>query len=61
MIAARMRDDDVEVKKLVASAERKGFNIRANDESDICEAWHKAHLILISLNADSHIKQLKSC
>ena len=59
MIAARMRDDDIEVKKLIASAERKGFNIRANDESDICEAWHKAHFILISLNADSHIKQLK--
>lgn len=59
MISARMRDDDVEVKKLIASAERKGFNIRANDESDICEAWHKAHLILICLNAESHIKELR--
>jgi hypothetical protein len=59
MIAARMRDDDIEVKKLVASAERRQFTIRANYESDICEAWHRAHLILISINADSHIKQLK--
>lgn len=59
MIAARMRDDDAEVKKLIASAERKTFAIRANDEADICEAWHKAHLILISLNADSRIKELR--
>ena len=60
MITARMRDDDTEVKKLVASAERRRFAIRANDESDICEAWHKAQLILICLNAESHIKQLKT-
>jgi len=59
MIAARMRDDDTEVKKLVASAERRQFTIRANYESDICEAWHRAHLMLISLSADSHIKELK--
>jgi hypothetical protein len=59
MMSAHMRNDESEVKKLVSSAERKNFTIRANDESDICEAWHKAHLILISLNAESHIKELK--
>ena len=59
MIAARMRNDENEVKKLVASAKSKQFTIRANDESDICEAWHRAHLIFIGLNADSRIKQLQ--
>jgi hypothetical protein len=59
MIAARMRNDESEVKKLISSAERKNFTIRANDEGDICEAWHKAHLILISLNAESRIKELQ--
>ncbi|MEH6552402.1 MAG: hypothetical protein V7744_20700 [Pseudomonadales bacterium] len=59
MIEARMRDDDLEVKKLTTSAERKHFTIKANDESDIYEAWHKAHLIMISLNADSRIKELQ--
>ena len=59
MIAARMRNDEQEVKKLIASAERRQFTIRANYESDICEAWHKAHLIFISLNADSRIKELQ--
>ena len=59
MIEARMRDDDLEVKKLTASAETKHFTIKANDESDICEAWHKAHLIMISLNADNRIKELQ--
>ncbi len=28
-------------------------------KSDICEAWHKAHLIVISLNADNRIKELQ--
>ena len=59
MIAARMRDDDLEVTKLMASAERKHFTIKANDESDMCAAWHKAHLIVISLNADNRIKELQ--
>ena len=59
MIAARMRDDDLEVTKLMASAERKHFTIKANEESDICAAWHKAHLIVISLNADNRIKELQ--
>ena len=59
MIEARMRNDESEVKKLISSAERKNFTIRANDEGDICEAWHKAHLILISLNAESRINELQ--
>lgn len=59
MIAARMREDDVELKKLIASAERKHYTIRANDESDICEAWHKAHLILICCNAEHRIDELR--
>ena len=59
MIAARMRDDDLEVTKLMASAERKHFTIKANDESDMCAAWHKAHLIVVSLNADNRIKELQ--
>ena len=59
MIEARMRDDDIEVSKLTASAETKHYTIRANDESDICEAWHKANLILVSLNADNRIKELQ--
>ena len=59
IIEARMRGDDLEVKKLTASAETKHYTIKANDESDICEAWHKAHLIVISLNADNRIKELQ--
>ena len=59
IIEARMRGDDLEVKKLTASAETKHYTIKANNESDICEAWHKAHLIVISLNADNRIKELQ--
>ena len=59
MIAARIRNDEARLKKLIASAERKEYSIKANDETDICKAWHKAHLALICLNAESRIKELQ--
>jgi len=49
MIEARMRDDSSELKKLISSAEVKSFAIRADAESNICEAWENIHKTLIML------------
>jgi hypothetical protein len=60
MIAARMRDDNSEMKSLIGSAQQKNWNIRAGTESDICEAWHQGHEVMIILNAVSRIDELTS-
>ena len=60
MIAARMRDDDVDAKNLIASAERKYCSVRAKDEAEICEAWFSGHMSILILNADQRINELTS-
>jgi len=60
MIAAKVRGDESERKKLIASAECKHFSIWAEEESIICEAWFSAHMSLILLNMEQRIAELSS-
>jgi hypothetical protein len=60
MIAAKIRGDHSERKKLIASAELKNFTIRGDEEATICEAWFNAHISLVLLNMEQRIAELSS-
>ena len=60
MIAAKMRRDDSERNRLIASAEGKHYLIRGEEESAICETWFDAHMLLILLDMEQKIAELSA-
>jgi len=58
MIDARIREDNPELQRLVASAKLKRFDIRANDEGNWGEAWVHGHEALIMLSLPVKIREI---
>jgi hypothetical protein len=58
MISAKMRGDESERKKLIASAECKHFLIRGEEEAAICEAWFSGHISFLLLNSEQRNAEL---
>lgn len=58
MINARIREDKSEIQKLVASAKVKRFDIRADSEGDMCNAWVDIHETLIMLSLPVKIREI---